>query len=215
MQKYPSIKNLFKRDNKTHKLTEGEFSYDEFHYLQDCPWDFYEKIDGTNIRIMWDGYELTIGGRTDKAQMHDGLLAHLHDRFNPDIMSAAFPTLELGTVACIYGEGFGIGIQKGGAYCRDGESQKFAAFDIKIGHWWLTQPAVHDICSHLYCDTAPWVGEGDLSNALAYGCRPFLSCYGEEDARPIAEGIVCRPQVDLFRRNGERVIVKIKHKDFE
>ena len=29
-----------------------------------------------------------------------------------------------------------------------------------------------------------------------------------------AEGIVARPKMELFARNGERIITKIKHKDF-
>lgn len=27
----------------------------EFDYLKDNTWIFTEKVDGTNIRIMWDG----------------------------------------------------------------------------------------------------------------------------------------------------------------
>lgn len=30
----------------------------------------------------------------------------------------------------------------------------------------------------------------------------------------IAEGIVARPATELLTRNGERIITKIKHKDF-
>jgi hypothetical protein len=32
----------------------GDFACPEFELLQDYEWDWYEKVDGTNIRVIWD-----------------------------------------------------------------------------------------------------------------------------------------------------------------
>jgi len=53
MSEYPKIQSIFKRDELTHKFL-SEFSLPEFEYLQLNIWEFTEKIDGTNIRIIWD-----------------------------------------------------------------------------------------------------------------------------------------------------------------
>ena len=67
MQPYHKINSVYKRDEKG-KFTK-EFSIPEFEYLFHNIWIGTEKIDGTNIRIGWDGENVTIGGRMQKAQL--------------------------------------------------------------------------------------------------------------------------------------------------
>ena len=38
-----------------------------FEYLKDLKWQGFEKLDGTNVRIYWDGYRVSTHGRTDNA----------------------------------------------------------------------------------------------------------------------------------------------------
>ena len=65
MKEYIKIQTIFKRDLLTnHKtLLEGDYSLPEFDYLKDNTWIFTEKVDGTNIRVMWDGKEIAFGGK--------------------------------------------------------------------------------------------------------------------------------------------------------
>lgn len=64
---YTKIPNIFKREMYgKNKLIEGEYSTPELEYLSDALWEFTEKVDGTNIRIVWDGYRVSFAGRTDK-----------------------------------------------------------------------------------------------------------------------------------------------------
>ena len=51
---YPKIKSLFKRDEKTFKFTD-EYSCPEFELLKGLRWVATEKVDGTNIRVIFDG----------------------------------------------------------------------------------------------------------------------------------------------------------------
>mgnify|MGYP003290714294 CR=1 FL=1 len=61
MIEYHKIETLFERDEKTKKLIEGNFRNKTVEFLKDNLWEFTEKIDGTNIRILWDGHKVTFG----------------------------------------------------------------------------------------------------------------------------------------------------------
>lgn len=70
MNEYHKIETLFERDvNGTKKLIEGKFRNEAVEFLVNNAWVFTEKIDGTNIRIHWDGHKVEFAGRTDRAQI--------------------------------------------------------------------------------------------------------------------------------------------------
>lgn len=55
MTEYHKIQTLFKRDMESkHKtLLEGQWTLPEFEYLAGNVWTFTEKVDGTNIRVIF------------------------------------------------------------------------------------------------------------------------------------------------------------------
>ena len=59
----------------------GEWAEPEFGYLQNNQWEFTEKIDGTNIRIMFDGGNIVFKGKTDNAQIPSRLIDKLQNLF--------------------------------------------------------------------------------------------------------------------------------------
>lgn len=73
MKEYHKINTIFKRDPETRNKTllEGQYSVPEFEYLANNKWIFTEKIDGTNIRVMWDGKKVTFGGKTECGSVLD------------------------------------------------------------------------------------------------------------------------------------------------
>ena len=78
MNKYPKIHTLWKRDPERKMVVmPGEYALPEIEMLANLPWEWTEKIDGTNIRIGWDGEDVAYGGRTDKAQIPKHLLEYL------------------------------------------------------------------------------------------------------------------------------------------
>ena len=82
MTKYNKIETLYKRNvNGDKKLIVGEFRNPTIEYLKDNKWEFTEKIDGTNISIVWDGFGITFHGRTEKAQIPSFLLDKLNNIF--------------------------------------------------------------------------------------------------------------------------------------
>ena len=211
VDKYHKIQTVYKRDPFTkHKtLLEGQFSIPAFYYLQNNKWIYTEKANGTNIRIKWQPQEINsfgFAGKTDSANIPPLLLPKLKALAAHSEFAKVFGTT-IESYACLYGEGCGKQIHKGsGNY---GEP-KFILFDIRIGPWWLNRPDVEEIGSKLGIEVAPIIGSGTLSEMIEKTRAGFKSYWGDF----IAEGIVAKPEVELQKRGGDRIITKIKHKDF-
>jgi hypothetical protein len=216
MKEYHKIQTVFKRDPETKykTLLEDDYSKPEFEYLQHNKWIFTEKVDGTNIRVMFNGNQIIFGGKTDRAQIPGKLLNRLRERFDHqlDFFKAIFDDgnediLEHLEV-CFYGEGYGAKIQKGGGnYCID---QDFVLFDVNVNGWWLQRNDIEDIAVKFGIDVVPIIGEGTLPEMVEKVRGGFHSQWGDF----MAEGIVARPETELRARNGERIITKLKVKDF-
>lgn len=218
MKEYHKIQSVFKRDPKNNHKTflMGDYSIPEFEYLAHNVWQFTEKVNGTNIRVIYNPYPLiegvTFQGKTDQAQIPATLYKVLSEMFTLDKFKTVFPFTDieeekLPTVT-LYGEGYGARIQKsGGNYRTD---QSFVLFDIKIGNWWLQRKDLEDLAKQLEIDIVPIIGEGTLYDMVEKCEQGFKSQWGDF----IAEGIVARPEIELFTRSGHRIITKIKYKDF-
>lgn len=208
---YHKIQTVFLRnpDTKFKTLLEGQWAQPEFEYLAQNRWVFTEKVDGTNIRVGIDprmgDAAITFGGRTDNAQIPTHLLAVLEQMFLPqrDRLVEMFP--DGGT---LYGEGYGAKIQKGGGNYRP--DQSFVLFDVVVGPRWLRRGDVGDIASKIGIDAVPIIGSGTLYSMVDMARHGFYSAWGQF----LAEGIVARPEIELCSRHGNRIITKIKMKDF-
>jgi len=215
MKTYQKIQTVFFKDPHTNhkKLLEGTWAKPEFELLQNIDWVCTEKIDGTNIRIIWDGEIISIRGKTDNAVLPTLLLDKLNDTFTEEKMLKCFPNIKpnSGSEVCIYGEGYGVGIQRGSNYLID--TNDFILFDIKIGRWWLTREAVENIANKLYIKIVPIVGIMTLIDAIEFIRKGYTSSISVNE-NYIAEGFIMKPVIELSNRNGERVITKLKYKDF-
>lgn len=210
MKQYHKIKTLFKRDDKTKKLIVGKFADEEFEYLQNNLWEFTEKVDGTNIRIHWDGHQVTFGGRTDKAQIPAHLMNRLIELFAGEVNAQMFEQKFGETEVTLYGEGYGPKIQNGGAYR---EEVDFILFDVLIGDTWLRRDDVDNIAAYFAIDSVPTLFKGTIQEGVDYVLSHEQSFIGRKGA--VLEGLVGRPTIELKNRLGERIIIKIKRKDFE
>ena len=207
MDEYHKITTVYDRDpdNRYKTLLDGQFALPEFEYLAGNEWVFTEKLDGMNCRVDWDCERVLFGGRTDKSQMPTFLFAKLQEMFPAEKFAKLYPE----TPMTLYGEGIGAGIQKGGGnYIPDGVD--FVLFDVLIGRWWLRREDVEDIAHRLGIQVVPIVGIGTLEEAIRIVQAGLPSRLGEREA----EGLVMRPLVDLWGRDGKRIISKVKGKGF-
>ena len=59
MANYIKIETPFERDMEgSKKLIEGKWRNETVEFLKDNLWDCTEKIDGTNIRVLWNGHSI-------------------------------------------------------------------------------------------------------------------------------------------------------------
>ena len=200
---YPKIQTVFERDPATNfKTLLPSYALPEFAYLAKNEWVFTEKVDGTNIRLTRKDGQPVIGGRTDNAQIPTYLLPRLRELV--DRLCAS----DLADMT-LYGEGFGAKIQKGGGnYIPNGTD--FVLFDIMCGGFWLERANVEDVAQKLDIPVVPIVGFGTLHDAIEQTKAGMTSTWGPF----VMEGLVMRPAVELVNRRGDRIISKIKHRDF-
>jgi len=205
VQEYHKIQTVWLRDPETrHKtLLENQWAKPEFEYLANSQWVMTEKVDGTNIRIDLTPATQLLGGRTDRAQIP----AHLVNAIDGMEIWQKWFAKELPPMT-LYGEGYGAKIQKGGGNYRP--DQSFVLFDIRIGDAWLEQENVADIAQQLDLDIVPTLAIGNLYGMINLVQSGMKSKWGDF----ISEGVVARPVCELQNRLGERVITKLKHKDF-
>jgi hypothetical protein len=221
MNQYHKIKTVWKRDpdNNYKTLLEYVWSKPEFELLKDIIWTWTEKVDGTNIRSRYNCPVVTADhqtimpldfqGKTDKAQIQPSLLARLPEIFSIEKLRNVFGEDTLNV--CCYGEGYGKKIQKAGKdYIPDGVD--FILFDVRIGRWWLERHDVEQIAKDLDIKVVPIVGEGTLEEAIEYVKQGNGSTISTISQR--MEGLIMFPQTQLFNRKGERIITKLKYKDF-
>jgi hypothetical protein len=115
----------------------------------------------------------------------------------------------------IYGEFYGKGVQKcGGNYDKD--NKRFSVFDICQQGWYVPIDMLEDYCAKLGLDIAPYIGQMTISEAermVVNGFKTRVANASNPDF--IEEGIVARPIIPIKDPRGNRIIVKIKHCDYD
>lgn len=212
MNTYTKIETIFERDMEgTKKLIEGKFRNETVEFLKNNDWICTEKIDGTNIGVVWDGHKVSFQGRNEKSNIPNHLLNKLNDMFcgnaNEELFEQKFGEKQV----ILFGEGYGTKIQKCGEEYRNDVS--FILFDVYLPeqNLWLKRDDIEDIAKAFSIDVVPIIFIGNLEQAVKFVKSKPNSTIGTAKI----EGLVCKPAIDILDRNGNRVIVKIKVVDFE
>ena len=209
MKQYEKIETVFCRDtNGTKRLVLNDYRNPTIAYLKDNMWLFTEKVDGTNIRIHWDGHKVEFGGRTDKAQIPGPLLNKLNEMFMTTEAEELFEQTWGDEDVILFGEGYGPKIQNGGDYRSD---VSFILFDVLVGNNYQEREWVEKTAQMFNIDVVPIVLTGTIQDGIDYVMKHPQSTMGTA----MMEGVVGRPMIELRDRRGERVIVKIKWEDFK
>ena len=209
MKEYHKIETVYERDRAgSKKLIEGVFRNEAVDFLANNIWIFTEKIDGTNIRVHWDGHNVEFAGRTDKSEIPNILLCKLEETFCNNETEELFEQIFGDKDVVLFGEGYGSKIQKVGSLYR--EDVGFILFDVMIGDNFLSRDNVESIAKTFNLEIVPIIMRGTIDEAVDFVKRKPKSWIG---TAPM-EGLVGRPSVELKDRRGERIIVKIKVCDF-
>lgn len=213
MNAYTKIETVYKRDvDGTKKLIEGDFRSEAVEYLKDNEWIFSEKADGCNTGIFWDGHKVAYQGRTERAQIPAHLTNKLISIFGTDEAEEMFEQTFGEKQVVLFGEGYGAKIQKGGGnYIPDGCD--FILFDVYMpdSDTWLKRDGIEDIAKRFGIKVVPIVMTGTIEQAVK-----FIKTQPRSIINPAheMEGVVGKPKVDFYDRSHNRLIVKIKVKDF-
>lgn len=177
-------------------------------------WRITEKIDGMNMRVIWDNEVLTLKGRTDNAQIPKHLQEYLFRTFNIEMFDKIFSGKTEKVI--LYGEGYGKKIQSDKYKLKD--KVRFILFDVwveKVPYtnlgWWLEYDDVKDIANKLDIDVVPQVGfwnDSDTINNIRKNPNSKLN----NDV--VIEGYVATSYPMVMFRDGTPVRWKIKVKDY-
>lgn len=213
MIEYQKIETPYERDmGGSKKLIVGQFRDKAVEFLQDAEWVGTEKIDGTNIGVVWDGHSVAFQGRTEKAQIPAVLVNRLNELFGGETNAQMFEQMFGENQVVLFGEGFGKKIQKVGAeYLPDGVD--FILFDIYFPEkdLWLERDNMLEIAQAFNIKVVPVVFCGPIYKAVEFVKAGYTSTIGTAKM----EGLVLKPEVELRDRRGNRIVIKVKARDFE
>lgn len=211
MIKYPKIETVFQRDmDGTKQLIEGEFRNKTVAMLADYPiWDCYEKLDGSNHQIFWDGHKLTLGGRTEDSNIPKHILAYFDEKFNNDETEELFEQLFADKPMVLYFEAIGEKIQTYGSKYGEVRFVLLDVYNVNNDSWWPIE-GILSVAKALSVEVK-WMACTclTLTEAIKYVRAKTLSAFTRNGKLPI-EGLVCVPRNELKDANGNRIIVKIK-----
>jgi len=212
--KYEKFSSPFKKDEKFRNTIEVAQS------LPVGTWIKTEKIDGTNIRIILTkpneegNRDILIASRKLVLNQEDKNSKQYMDcikEINLNKIKEYFKEVE--STIVIYGEGYGAGVQKGGIYSS---IKDFRVFDIRIGEAYQDFEYVQKVCIDNQLNIVPVIGE---CKEITYGeCYDSLKKFQETLIRDGSggkpEGIVYKFEPVLLNKYKERLIFKVKFKDF-
>lgn len=205
MNEYRKIPNMFKFDAKYQTIVGTN---EPFKSLENLIWIGTEKVDGTNVRVHWDGHTVEVKGRTDNAQFQGELFGYLEQKFLTKEAEYIFEQNFGEKDVVIYGEGYGPKIQAGGGLYST--TPKFIAFDIDIDHTHLKRKNFEDVCNKLMLDFVPIVFTGTLNEAKEYVASHPMSTINSDHEM---EGIVLELPLDIYDQKGWRIKCKCKYRD--
>ena len=115
------------------------------------------------------------------------------------------------TIVTLYGEWFGEKIQSGWGYIS---GQNFIFFDVMVGDIWLERTSIEEVAQAFGISVVPIIIRGTIQEAVDYVKWKPLSTVAQNDTSLKSEWLVGVPLVWLQDRLWNRMIVKIKVRDF-
>lgn len=172
-------------------------------------------MDGTNLRIIWDGHRAEYRGRTDRAQFSDGQAMFLDEKIKSPAFEELLEQTFGNTEAVLFGELIGNKLQ-GNPHKVDG--YEIRVYDAFVAGWWLLPENVDELASDLGLDSAEIIGVAPIGH-MHQGMKNIASMTeafeGEAEPLEYLEGIVGTAPGSVLGRNGSILRVKLKLENYK
>ena len=181
-----------------------DFHLEEVFYLKDNIWIGSRKCDGTNCRVLFDGNEVFYNGKTNRANFSNDQKEYIEETFKEEIFEEYFRKEGKSPRVVIFGELVGPKIQNG-----DNNSFKeleFIVFDVLINNVFLDVENIKQIAKYFNLRSSY-----DLLT-IKGSLYQLQEIVKDKDFK--YEGLVVKPLVELYTKNKNRLILKIKKRDY-
>jgi len=173
-----------------------------FWYLSTLQWQYKRKLNGENLRVKWDGNRVVWNGKTNAYQASKKLTNYMKETFVEEIFEERFGRDK---TVLLFGEHMGEKVQGNELGL---EKPEFVLFDVKIGEFWLEPEDVEEVAKYFWLRTYKDFGDTGQDTLINLISRTAIGDFKEW------ERIVATPKIRCLQPNGERVICKIKNKDY-
>lgn len=235
---YEKILAPFARDDSKSKFVNKEkWSKPEFEMLQNIDWLWTLKMDGTCIVVRWNGDKVSLLGHTDKTQFNERTKSYLEGLFCTSEAETIFEDLYGEQPVDICGEFVSKDMNQNYGH-PDGH---FYAFDIRngvTGKYWGRESLGDFVNRFPDIDIVPLMLIGSINDAISWvdiAKKAWNASATEKERNRISfirvdgtmvdvynpfgdydiEGLVGHPEFELYNAKGERIITKVKCKDYE
>lgn len=198
------------KEHKQRKLVVPKEGQDEAYrspllaYLANVDWVYSRKIDGANLRVQWDGEEALWNGKSDKFVCGAELTEYMNNTFLEEIFEEKFGRDRR---VLLFGEHMGPKVQGNELVLKKDE---FILYDVNIDGTWLSSFDVIEVARYFNVrNIFSFMPHGMLADTL----NNLIKRVADGEFKDW-EGIVARPAVEMRDQKGQRVIVKIKNKDY-
>lgn len=177
------------------------------YQLGNTPWQYKRKLDGENLRVYWDGEQALWNGKSNKFQCGSELTDFMNNTFLEEIFEEKF-----GRDKAVYLFGEHMGPKSQGNELGLKKSE-FVLYDVQINGTWLQGENVKEVAKYFGVKTCyDFMPDEELCNFCG-SLYDLINRVADGDFKNW-EGIVATPCVECRYQNGDRVIVKIKNKDY-
>lgn len=167
-------------------------------------WQFKRKLDGQNLRVYWDGEQALWNGKSDNFTCKANLTDYMNQIFLEEIFEEKF---DRECKVVLFGEHMGPGVQGNELGLEESE---FVLYDVNINGYWQGEKSIRDIAGYFGVKTCyDYMEDDDYTDTLVELIERVAN--GEFKGW---EGIVATPSVECRSQRGDRMIVKIKNRDY-
>ena len=219
MTKYRKIYTLFER-SKDFKVIEGTFN-EELKGIRNIKnFVLTMKIDGTNCGIVlvpsekgFPDVQVLVRKRSKIVQDDQEHKIYFDAVKSLDLTKAIDFFNGSKNVVVLYGEVCGKGIQEEGHTYSD--KPVFKLFDIKCGNNFFNWRDLLEFSKVTGVPTVKWLHPTALHNGDVFDYNMWKKYLEQLNTKKYCEGFVVRSEPLMFNNFGERMIFKIKWKDFK